>query len=85
MPCDVGVIKDLAWNVASELSSANGKIVKKQYNKTGLKTFYLAATYTKDSFEDTWTSNSTEESNFILADGCILLTKEGLIFKVRES
>lgn len=59
LPSEVSVIKELACNVASELDSANGKIVRKQYKKTGLKTFDLDATYEKTSIDGNWNQVGT--------------------------
>lgn len=59
LPSEVSIIKELACNVASELASTNGKIVRKQYKKTGLKTFDLDATYEKASIDDDWSPVGT--------------------------
>jgi hypothetical protein len=83
-PFGPDLIKDLAWHNAYELLSNNGTLNKRVYKKTGLKSFYLKETLQKQSYDDTWILAPVESTNFELADGCIFMTSDNLIFEIKE-
>ena len=62
----VEVIKDLAWNQAHELTTEAGTLIKKVYEKTGLKTFQLNGVFNKQSYNDSWVAT---DSNVLDGDG----------------
>jgi hypothetical protein len=83
-PSGPDIIKELAWHNASELSSNDGVLSKKVYRKNGLKSFYLKEILQKHSQDDAWELFSVEDSNFELANGYTLITKDNLIFYAKE-
>lgn len=55
MPWGVDGINDLAWHNAYVLGTEENTLTKKQYKKTGLKTYSLYKILQKESIDDTWT------------------------------
>jgi hypothetical protein len=82
MPQGVDGIKDIAWHNAYELSTnEDGTVIKKVYNKTGLKTFEQASSLAKANINsDLWYMNGSPDvanynvgtiaDSIIVADGC---------------
>ena len=85
LPFGPDIIKELAWETAYELTvNSDGSLSKKVYKKLGLKAFYLKETLQKPSYDSAWVISSIESANFELADGCMLLTNDNLIFEIKE-
>ena len=78
------LIKELAWNRANELVTEEGTFIKKIYKKQSLNTFFLEKTLSKPSLEDSWTDTLVTGYTFKLVDGNTFITKDNLIFEVKE-
>jgi hypothetical protein len=63
MPWGVDGIKDLAWHNAYELSIEGSTLTKKQYKKTGLKTFSLDKVLSKQNLGDSWAEDERLEGD----------------------
>lgn len=60
LPFEPGVIKDLAWNNAYELTVEENSFIKKAYKKDGLESFYLEKVLQKQNIEDSWVDYAGE-------------------------
>lgn len=57
-------IKELAWHNTYVLSNDNGVLFKKHYRRDGLRSFYLDKTFTKESYDAEWTTDSPVLTNY---------------------
>ena len=82
-PFDPDLVKELAWHSAHELKTTGEILTKTEYIKQSQKTFSLDRILQKQSYDEPWILQYTQP-NFILANGDIFVTNDGLIFNTKE-
>lgn len=83
IPQGVDGIKDLAWNSVYELANQDNILIKKEYKKVSLKSYYLANTFTKEHLLDIWQSNNSIFVKLLSSDNFILTDSSGLLLTVK--
>ena len=78
-------IKDLAWNHVYELGNENGTFTKKNYKKTGLKTYELKETFTKSSLSGEWVSDSPAQTAELEGSGSEYYTMAPSVLSFRST
>lgn len=82
IPHGVDGIQDLAWNSVYELTNQDNILIKKEYKKASLKSYYLEDTFTKEHHLDAWQPKGLRCLTY---DNLTILDSNGLILTIKET